>query len=96
MAVNTLIEGMRDPDPNIRVRCAQTILSRLPAIELPPATDWEVEMRDKAELLAETEDASNDPATLELLDSLGVFKDLEKADRYHQELMDKAIDDLRS
>lgn len=96
MAVNTLIEGMRDPDPNIRVRCAQTILSRLPAIELPSVTDWEVEMRERAELLAETEDASNDPATLELLESLGVFKDLEKADQYHQKLMEKAINDLRS
>jgi hypothetical protein len=96
MAVNTLIEGMRDPDPNIRVRCAQTILSRLPAIESIPASDWEVEMRERAELLAETEDASNDPATLELLDSLGVFKGLEKADQWHQKLMEKAIDDLRS
>lgn len=96
MAVNTLIEGMRDPDPNIRVRCAQTILSRLPAIELPPATDWEVKMRERVEDLASAEDASDDPATLELLESLGVFKDLEKADQYHQKLMEKAINDLRS
>jgi hypothetical protein len=96
MAVNTLIEGMRDPDPNIRVRCAQTILSRLPALELPPVNNWEAKMRERAEDLASAEDASDDPAIGELLDSLGVFKDLEKADRYHQELMDKAIDDLRS
>jgi hypothetical protein len=95
-AVETLVAGLQSADENTRIKCSMAILSRLPAIESIPVTDWESEMRERAELLAETEDASNDLATLELIDSLEVFKDLEKADQWHKKLMEKAISDLRS
>ena len=70
-------------------------LSKLPAIELTPVVDWEAKMREKAEILATAEDANDDPATRELLDSLGVFKGIEKADSHYQKLKDRAIDDLK-
>jgi hypothetical protein len=96
MAIDTLIEGMRDPDPNIKIRCAQTILSRLPAIELPPVTDWEDKIRQRAENLANADDASDDPAIGELLESLGVSDFIKKSNQYHQELLDTAIDGLKA
>jgi transposase len=69
------------------------ILSRLPAIESIPASDWRLTLRERAENLAQGEEIDKD-ALETILRETGATD--EKADRYHQRLMEKAINDLRS
>lgn len=94
-AVETLISGLQSNDENIRVRSAQSILSRLPAIEPLPVTDWEVTMRQRAEELARGKEIEDNSGIQAILEDAGFFENRKKADRYHQELMDRAIDDLK-